>query len=257
MHRNAQTWKELSTHEVISLEQLKSDATNLVPPAKKTLYCSKHPEKELDLYCETDEELICRDCIVRTHRDHQYDLVSEAFPKHRDAIATHLQPVKQQLSTVDQAIQGLDTRRDQITDQRAAIEADIHKRIQQLHEALEVRKTELIGQLDQLTQQKLKSLSAQRDELELTQTRLNSCLEFVSESLKTGSKGEILGMKKSVVKQVKEMSAEFNPDKLPPQEQADMKFTASSELIPACQQFGQVYKAIQFVLRSAISRVRG
>ena len=68
------------------VEQLKSDATEMVSPTKKTLYCSKHPGKELDLFCETDKELICQHCIVKTHRDHQYDLVREAFPKHRDAI---------------------------------------------------------------------------------------------------------------------------------------------------------------------------
>ena len=73
-------WDEYSTHEVISLEQLKSDATEMVTPTKKTLYCSKHPGKELDLFCEIDKELICHDCIVKMHRDHQYDLVNEAFP---------------------------------------------------------------------------------------------------------------------------------------------------------------------------------
>ena len=236
-----QTWKEYSTHKVISLEQLKSDATEMVTPKKKTLYCSKHPGKELDLFCETDQELICRDCIVKTHRDHQYDLVNEAFPKHRDAIASHLKPVRQQLNTVNKAIQDLGTTQDQIMDQRAAIETDIQRKMRQLHEALEVRETELIGQLDQMMQQKLKTLSIQRDEIELVQTRLNSCLKFVSNSLKTGSEGEILAMEKPVVQQVKEMCAEFDPRNLPPCEQADMALTASSELLPACQQFGQVY----------------
>ena len=236
-----QTWKELSTHKVISLEQLKSDAEKMVPPTKKTLYCSKHPGKELDLFCETDKELICRDCIVKTHRDHQYDFVNEAFPKHRDAIVSHLEPVKQQLNTVNKAFQDLGTVQDQITDQRAAIETEIQRKIRQLHEAIEVRKTELIGELDKMTQQKLKTLSIQRDELELVQTRLNSCLQFVNDSLKTGSEGEILAMEKPIVQQVKEMCAEYDPNKLQPCEQADMALSASSELLPACQQFGQVY----------------
>ena len=236
-----QTWKELSTHKVISLEQLKSDATEMVSPTKKTLYCSKHPGKELDLFCETDKELICRDCIIKTHRDHQYDFVNEAFPKHRDAIAFHLEPVRQQLSTVNKAVQGLGAVQDQIMDQRAAIEANIQTKVRQLHEALEVRKTELIGELDKMTQQKLKTLSIQRDELELVQTRLNSCLQFVNDSLKTGSEGEILAMEKPVVQQVKEMCAEYDPSILQPCEQADMALSASSELLPACQQFGQVF----------------
>ena len=90
----------------------------------------------------------------------------------------------------------------------------------------------------------MKTLSIQRDELELVQTRLNSCFQFVSDSLKTGSKGEILAMEKSVVQQVKEMCAEFDTNKLPPQEQADMALAASCELLPACQQFGQVRSGV-------------
>ena len=45
---------------------------------------------------------------------------------------------------------------DEISDQRVAIEADIHNTITRLHETLDVRKTELIHQLHQLTQAKLK-----------------------------------------------------------------------------------------------------
>ena len=234
-------WAELSTHEVISLDRLEGDVTQLVPPTKKVTYCSKHPTKESDLYCETCEELVCRDCIVRVHRDHQYDLITDAYPKHKNVITDHLQPVKQQLGVVNEAIESLDTRRQQISDQRMAIEANIHKTIRRLQEALEERKTELIGELDQLTQHKVKNLAAQRDEFELVQTRLSSCLDFVSESLRTGSQAEILAAKKPVVQQIEEMTAEFKPELLVPAEQADLKFAANSELTLACSHFGKVY----------------
>jgi len=70
-----QEWEEFSSHKVITLDQLEEDVAQLVPPKKKVMFCSKHPTKELDLYCETCEELVCCDCTVRIHRDHQYDLV--------------------------------------------------------------------------------------------------------------------------------------------------------------------------------------
>ena len=110
-----------------------------------------------------------------------------------------------------------------------------------MQEALEVRKTEFIGQLDQITQKKLKTLTAQRDQIELVQTQLTSCLDFVKESLRTGSVGEILDMKKPVVKQVEEITAEFKAEVLA-QEQADIRFSASTpELTQTCQQFGKIY----------------
>ena len=235
-----QEW--LSSHEVITIDQLEKDMTQLVPPKRKVMFCSKHPTKELDLYCETCEELVCRDCTVRIHRDHQYDLVTGAFQKHKDALIASLQPVEQQLDTVTKSLKQLDTQCQQITDQREALVGNIHKTIRQLQEALEVRKTELIGQLNQITQQKLKSLAAQRDQIELVQTQLSSCLDFVKESLRTGSEGDILAMKKPVVKQVGEITAEFKAEVFVPQQRADIRFSASTpELTQTCQQFGQVY----------------
>ncbi len=237
-----QTWEELSSHEVITIQQLTSDAAKLVPSKKQATPCPKHPDRQLDLYCETCEELICRDCIVKVHRDHQYDLVGDAFSKHKDVIVASLQPVEQQLATVSKALEGLDTRCGQITEQQKAIEADIETSIRQLHEALEARKQDLIGQLEQLTRQKLKSLAAQRDQFELVGTQLRSCRDFVQESLRTGSKAEILAMKKPVVKQIREMTSSFKPEVLALQEQANMKFSHNQpQLVQACQEFGRVY----------------
>ena len=205
----------------------------LIHPKKKAMLCSKHPTKELDLYCETCEELVCRDCTVCVHRDHQYDLVSDAFQKHKDVLVASLQPVEQQLDTVTKSLQQLDTQRQQITDQREALVVNTHKTIQQLQEALEVRRTELIDQLDQISQKKLKTLAAQRDQIELVQTQLSGCLDFVKESLQTGSDGEILAVK---------ITAEFKAEDLAPQERADIRFSASTpELTQTCQQFGKVY----------------
>ena len=235
-------WKEFSSHEIISLDQLSGDVANLVPPVKKILQCSKHPNKELDLFCETCEEMICQHCTVRAHRDHQYDLATDSFPKQKDVIVASLQSVEQQLASVNKALEGLDTRCGQITDQRQSIETDIKRNIRQIYEALEARQEELITQLDQMTQQKMKSLATQRDQLQLMVTRLKSCRDFVQESLRTGSQGEILDMKKPFVQQVKEMTAKLKPETLVPEEQADLTFASNqTEIIRAYQQFWKVY----------------
>ena len=71
-------WDEFSSHKIISLDQIlmAKDVTNLVPPVQKVLQCSKHPAKELDLYCDTCKEVICQVCILEVHQDHQYHLLS-------------------------------------------------------------------------------------------------------------------------------------------------------------------------------------
>ena len=129
------------------------------------------------------EELVYRDCTDRIHQEHQYDLVTDVFQKHKEVLVTSLQPVEQQLDKITKSLQQLETQCQKIIDQREVTVVNIHKTIQKLQEALEVRKTELIGQLDQITQQKLKTLAAQRGQIELVQTQLSSCLSFMKESL--------------------------------------------------------------------------
>ena len=95
--------------------------------------------------------MICRDCIVRVHRNHQYDLATNAFSKHKDVIVASLQPVEQQLASVNKALEILDTECGQITNQRQTMEIDIKRNIHQIHEALEARQEELITQADHTT----------------------------------------------------------------------------------------------------------
>ena len=237
-----QSWDELSNHQIASFNDIQQEAADLVPPTKKVMYCTKHVQKKLKIYCETCGELICNDCTIRLHQGHNYDLVTDTFPKHKEEIVSSLQPVKQQLATVNNAIQALDTRTKEIEDQRMTIEADIHTQIERLHQALDQRRTELIGQLHQHTQQKLKGLAAQRDQCELIQTQLSSCLDYVEGSLKTGSEGEILALKIPVLKQIEQIAAEFKPDVLAPQQEADIHLVADDavDLQISCQGFAEI-----------------
>jgi len=236
------TWKELRTHQIASLNIVQNEAANLVPRTKKVVYCPKHPENVLKIYCETCGELICNDCTIRLHQGHNYDLVTDIFTKHKEEIVSRLQLVKQQLTTVKKAVQALNTRKMEIEDQRMAVEADIHKHIEHLHLALEQRRTELVGQLHKLTQQKLKGLAAQKDQFELLQTQLSSCLDNVEGSLKTGSEGEILVMKTPVLKLITQITADFNPNTLAPEQEANIQLVAgdSLDLFQACKKFADV-----------------
>ena len=237
-------WDDLCTHQIIDLDTLTGDVTTLIPPLKKTLFCSKHPTKEADLYCDECEELICRDCTVRVHRDHQYDLVPESFAKQEKAITASLESVEQKLSTLHNAVESLDVQCAAILEQKIAVIAEIGTAITHLQRALEVRKEELVSQTEQVARQKLKNLAAQRGELELQIAQLRGCHKFVEESQRTCSQGEILRMKSCLVKQIDQIisTCSFNPETLAPAEQVDLKLVHNlHKLMEPCQQFGKVY----------------
>ena len=122
-----------SKHELVALDQFEKKVKQLDALKKVTLYCSLHEGKELELYCETCEELICHNCIVKKHKDHQYDLVSDMFERQKAEIITSLEPVEMQLENINKAIEKIDIETKAMNTQRKAIEADIQKKLSLIH----------------------------------------------------------------------------------------------------------------------------
>ncbi len=218
------------------------DATSQTSLKKTTHYCSEHADMQLELYCETCNELICYKCAFKggKHHDHNSNSLDEVFDKYKEAIMPSLEPMEKQLKTIHTALAQLDARSGEISDQRVTIEASIHNTVRRLHEILDVRKTELIGQLHQIIQRKLKNIASQRDQMETIQAQLNSCLHFVTDSLKTSSQGEVLKIKTTIVNQVKELTTPFQPHLLKPNTEADITFSTSLDVTVQCQQYGKL-----------------
>ncbi len=148
--------------------------------------------------------------------------------------------MEKQLKTIHTALAQLDTRYGKISNQRVTIETSIHTTIRRLHEILDVRKTELIGQLHKMIQRKLKDITSQRDQMETIQTQLNSCIQFVTDSLKTGSQGEVLKMKTTIMNQVKKLTTPFQLHQLKPNAEADITFSTSLDVTLRCQKYGKI-----------------
>ena len=217
------------------------DSTSLTPHDKIKVCCPEHGGKEVELYCETCGEPICVKCALKggKHHSHDYEELDKAFAMYKVEITASLGPMEKQLTTINKALAQLNTCCGEISDQQAAIEADIHITFRKIHSILSARKSELIGQLHQITQRKLKGLAVLRDQLETTLARISSCLGFMRDSLKS-NKAEVLKMKKNTHKQVKELTTTFPPDMLKPNTEADTIFLALADVSAACQKYGQV-----------------
>ena len=213
------------------------------PPRDAVWHCIEHPEEEMKLYCETCGELACYKCGLKggKHYDHDYCERKEAFGKYKEEVTSSLEPMERQEATVKEALAQLDTRCEEIAHQRAATQDSIHITFRRQHEALAARETQLIGKLDRTTQEKLKGLAVQRDQLETTLAQLGSCLHFTRESVREGNEGDSLLMKTNTVRQVKELTTPFQPDTLKPSTEADIGFSASADMTALCQNYGQVF----------------
>ena len=231
---------------VVSLEGSKVAATPLTSSTKKTIpNCFEHVDKEREYYCETCEVLICYKCALKgsKHEGHDFDEIKNAYERYKGEVRPSLKPMESKLNVLKKALAQLDTRCGEVSDQREVIKDSIHNAIRGLHQLLDIRKTKLISVLHQITQAKLKGLATQRDEMETIQAQLSSCLYFVKRSLETESQGDVLMMKRNIVKQVKELATPFRSDILKPNSEADMRFFSSPDVTIACRNYAKVYSA--------------
>ena len=234
--------KILKTHKIITLDEVQAQATNLIPSKKLVLHCPRHEENVLKIFCETCSVVICTDCTIRLHQGHNYDLVGEVFTKHKEEIVSGLKPVKEKLDKVQQALQTFDTRAKEINEQRVTMEANIHREFDQQQRRLDQQRIELVSQLDSLTQQKLKSLTAQRDQVEIAKVKLTSCLKYVEGGLETGTEGEVLAMKAPVLKRIEQINEEFDPATIQPETKADIRLLTDGkeQVQKAYQEFAEI-----------------
>ncbi len=214
--------------------------------AKSITSCSEHDGRELELFCETCEKLICCVCAIKDgkHHSHNYQYNDKAFKIYKEEVAPFLAPMDKKLKTVAEALAQFDKHDGEITDQQAITNKKIQDISEQLHEIIDNRRDVLIKQVDQITMRKLSSLATQRDQIMTLQAQLTSCLEFTRESLKTGiQQDKVLVMKTDILKQVRELATELQSDLLTPNTEADAEFlTLADAAIAECETYGKVYE---------------
>ena len=88
--RQHKRMKSFSSHEVVSLEDLKQGRARGIatkePPTKK---CDVH-EEPLIIFCSDCNLLICHLCTVKTHRSHDFEFCKEAAPDTRKKLLQRL-----------------------------------------------------------------------------------------------------------------------------------------------------------------------
>ena len=218
-------WKSFSTHEVINVQDVAVNTSKLLPLNEdKNMKCNDHNEP-IKVYCETCQELICRDCTVsKRHRNHDYNLITESYHKHHQEIEADLIKVKTKVANINTAVTKLITREREVTKQGEDVKKEIHTQAQLIIDLVQQSERQLFQQVDTAVQQKIQLLTKQREEAETVLNQLKGCEEFVEQSLKVGSQQQILREKQNMVQVMTTVNQDVNPVVFQPIEEANITF---------------------------------
>ena len=212
------------------------------PPTNedRSMKCNDHNEP-FKVYCETCQELICRDCTIsQRHQNHKYKLVTECYPDHHQEIEADLTIVKRKVADVNTAMTNLVTREREVTKQGEDVKKQIHTQSQLIINLVQQSQRQLVKQVDTVVQQKIELLTKQREEAETVLKQLKGCEEFVEQSLKVGTQQQILREKQNIVQVMTTVNRDVNPVVFQPMEEANITFTSNHTLVDKYEGIGQL-----------------
>ena len=202
--------------------------------------CNDH-NKSFKVYCETCQQLICRDCTIsQRHQNHKYKLVTECYPDHHQEIEADLTKVKTKVANVNTAVTNLITRERDVTKQGEDVKKQIHTHSQLIINLVQQSQRQLVQQVDTVVQQKIQLLTKQREEAETVLKQLKGCEEFVEQSLKVGTQQQILREKQNMVQVMTTVNQDVNPVVFQPIEEANITFTSNQTLVDKYQGIGEL-----------------
>ena len=217
-------WGPTSNHKLTSLDEVAASvsSTSQLLPARQepTLTCSTH-DKKLKLFCETCDSVICRDCTVRTHKDHEYDLVSASYTKHCQELEHSLNPVKGKIEALKKILSALAEREGEIRERGEGVLVEIHEMVEEMMNVLRESERKLSEEAKRVTDAKLEVLSGQAKSAQISLSLLEHIEDYVEESVKTGTPQEVLGSKKQMMERMSEVTTQINMEELEPKEKAD------------------------------------
>ena len=234
-------WQAFSTHEVINVQDVAVNTSKLLPSNEdRNMKCKDH-KKSLKVYCETCQELICRDCTIsQRHQNHKYKLVTECYPDHHQEIEANLTTVKNKVADINTAVTNLITRERDVTTQGEEVKKEIHTQAQLIINLVQRSEKELVQQVDTAVQQKTQLLTKQREEAETILNQLKGCEEFVEQSLKVGSQQQVLREKQNMVQVMTTVNQDVNPVVFQPIEEANITFTRNQTLVGRYEGIGEL-----------------
>ncbi|XP_067896838.1 E3 ubiquitin-protein ligase TRIM45 isoform X2 [Heterodontus francisci] len=194
--------KMTASHSTVALEDLRGGNERIVKP----IVCVVHPAEELRLFCETCDRLVCRDCCMVDHRDHNCDFIASVISKQGSFIRELLKQTQPHIGALQETLQKISNTRHRVQERLGMITEEINNFTENYIRALEKHRNRLLKELEELRVQKENSLNLQQIQLEQILADMKTGVDFTEHLLTNGSHVEILLTKYVVINRLKQLN---------------------------------------------------
>ena len=214
--------KQYAGHQVVKIEDLTRSHVPVKKPTK--MMCRDHEDSELTWYCYGCVKLICRDCIVRDHKDHDCEYVRHAAPKCRDMLKGRLGPCRQVQQTVANAAEKIDKEKREVESQEEVVAAEIAACFDQIVDIVKDRKQKMIQAAKDMATEKIEDLDSQQKSFGCIASDVQEVIDFVEKNVDCATDTELMSLQKQMTDRVEEMQNKYEYLDTQPATKADIAF---------------------------------
>ena len=175
-------------HKVIPIDHI--DATIL--PSSHIHYCAVHKNEALKLYCKTCSKLICRDCTLVEHRQHNYIFVQEARELVKAEMTSLRAEVEQKFGQFKSNLKEINNVEVSVNGHSEVVKADINAFFDKLVRCIEERRKLLLRQAEADCQKDLKQIWTDKSFHEIAITQISSVFGLADKAQKCTSDTEMV-----------------------------------------------------------------
>ena len=191
-----QLTKLFTGHKVYMLEDLELEEEGageilIQEPSHETCKVHKQP---MNVYCYGCNTMICRDCTIKDHLGHNYELVLVAAPKMREELTQQLDPLMESKESLLHAIKQIQTTVAEVEDQGGSVAHTIKIACKELHNIIDDHQEALLEEAATRVQQKVNCLSGQEESLSAAYADVQSVIKYTKECLKHSANDDVMCM---------------------------------------------------------------
>ena len=197
--------RKTANHRIISVEEVRQSASESPKRYRSPPVCSVHPGEPLSLFCDSCDQLICRDCTLIDHRQHRYESVSDASSRYGDLLTRMIGQARSHVSTIREALCRIEETNQRLRDRASSLAVEICDVIDGMVSTLQEQKRSLLGDLNKIQQEKMVVLDCQKEILQKAVDDVEASCRFAAETVREGREIEVLAMKGPIMNRLQEL----------------------------------------------------
>ncbi|XP_069079382.1 E3 ubiquitin-protein ligase TRIM56-like [Pleurodeles waltl] len=200
------------SHRVVDLKEFLNGQHDAEVRSRQEMSCLDHSQEPLRFFCDTCNSLICRDCRLLGHFQHQVMSMADAIKKKKPEVNQLIEGLGSNILKITQRKEEVTESLGILSRTTKTIKANIVSYIDEATALLQSQKEVAFKEVDDIIEKESAALLLVKGELDSQWDKAVSCREFSQKIMDVGSDSEIMSLEEVMRERIQELQS-FMPQK--------------------------------------------